>query len=355
MVKLFTAGGIIIDNVVAADGTVHQDVMGGNAVYSAAGARLWLDDVGIVAVVPRNYPQHWLDELGRSGIDTGGITVVDQSVECSEWFFYRNDGSRADHLYAVPGTYEAFGLTGSELTATEAAAFEAHLRSISVGGSMVGNDFGAFRRDHPVRAIHVPSQFRSAQGVHLAPNAPAAQQAMARDLRAQGRKISLDPGSNAAEIAAGPMSELLVLLAAVLPSEKELAAMVPDASREEALARLVQVGAPVALVKLAGAGSMFATSHSANCSCVPALPVQFRDPTGAGDAFCGGFLAGLVATNDPLCAALCGTVSASFAVESFGPFYLLAASRSDAASRFRALALQCKLPRMEERLQAILV
>ena len=351
MVKLFTAGGIIIDNVVAADGTVHQDVMGGNAVYSAAGARLWLDDVGIVAVVPQNYPRRWLDELGRSGIDTGGITVVDQSVERPEWFFYRNDGSRADHLYAAPGTYEAFGLTGSKLTAAEAAAFETHLRSLPVGG----NDFAAFRRDHPVRDTHVPSEFRSAQGVHLAPNMPAAQHAMARDLHAPGRKICFDPGSNAAEIAAGPMAELLVFLAAILPSEKELAAMVPGVSREEALTWLVHMGAPVALVKLAGAGSMFATSHSAGCSYVPALPIQARDPTGAGDAFCGGFLAGLVATNDPLCAALCGTVSASFAVESFGPFQLLAASRTQAASRFRALARHCELSGIEGHLQAILV
>ena len=52
MPEVFTVGGLSIDNIVAADGSVHCNVMGGNAVYSAAGARLWLDDVGVVGLVP---------------------------------------------------------------------------------------------------------------------------------------------------------------------------------------------------------------------------------------------------------------------------------------------------------------
>ncbi len=68
MVRVFTIGGMIIDNVVAADGTVHRDALGGNGVYSAAGARLWLDDVGLAANVPRNYPTCWMDTLREAGI-----------------------------------------------------------------------------------------------------------------------------------------------------------------------------------------------------------------------------------------------------------------------------------------------
>ena len=99
---------------------------------------------------------------------------------------------------------------------------------------------------------------------------------------------------------------------------------------------------------------MLATRQAPGCLHVPALSVDARESTGAGDAFCGGFLAGLVSTNDPLCALLCGTVSASFAVESFGPFRLLAASRIEAASRLRTLARQCNTPGAEERLSAVL-
>ena len=48
---------------------------------------------------------------------------------------------------------------------------------------------------------------------------------------------------------------------------------------------------------------------------IPAISERPVDPTGAGDAFCGGFLAGLLDTDDPREAALRGAVSASFVVE----------------------------------------
>jgi len=63
--------------------------------------------------------------------------------------------------------------------------------------------------------------------------------------------------------------------------------------------------------------------------------VSAVDPTGAGDAFCGGFLAGLMMLRDIAAAACLGTISASFAVESFGPFHLLGIPRPVARARLR--------------------
>jgi len=70
---------------------------------------------------------------------------------------------------------------------------------------------------------------------------------------------------------------------------------------------------------------------------VPAIAVTPRDPTGAGDAFCGGFLVGLARTGDPVLAACLGTVSASFAVESVGALAALKADRDLARARLSAL------------------
>ncbi len=349
MVKAFTTGGIIVDNVVTADGLVHREAMGGNAVYSAAGARLWLDDVGIVGVVPSNYPMRWLSDLQHAGIDTAGVTVLNETVDCSEWFFYRADGSRADHLHAEPGTFEAFGF-GARLSEAQAAAFEAHLRQRPASGQ----GFAAFRQEHPVQSEHVPLAFRSARGVHLAPNAPAAQRRLAQDLHGPGRLITLDPGSHVAAIAAESLPELFCLLDAVLPSEKELSIMAPAASREQGLLSLIRTGVPIAAVKLGREGAMLCAREWPCCVRIPSIAVNALDPTGAGDAFCGGFLAGLILTGDPLCAACCGTVSASFAVQQFGPFHLLAASRREAVSRWRALAGECHVPRLEEHLSDLL-
>ena len=39
---------------------------------------------------------------------------------------------------------------------------------------------------------------------------------------------------------------------------------------------------------------------------IPVFPTNVKDPTGAGDAFCGGFQVGLFETGDPVQAALYG-------------------------------------------------
>lgn len=349
MVKLFAAGGMIIDNVVTADGTVHREALGGNGVYAAAGARLWCDRVGLVALLPRNYPAHWLDALGDAGIDTAGVAVRPESVDQSEWFFYRSDGSRVDHLYAHVDAFAAAGLPPGRLTPAQAAAFEAQLQAHGTQGA----DFATFRRRHPICASDVPHPFRGAQGVHLAPGVPQAQLALAQGLHTVGRRITLDPGSHAGAMR-DVLPGLLPLLDAFLPSEKELQLLAPGIRVADGLARMRASGAPVAVVKLAAAGAMLASNVYPAGISVPALPVRLVDPTGAGDAFCGGFLAGLVATSDPLCAVLCGTASASIAVESFGPMRLLAATQDEVLARWQTLARMCALPNTDQRFSELL-
>jgi bifunctional ADP-heptose synthase (sugar kinase/adenylyltransferase) len=70
---------------------------------------------------------------------------------------------------------------------------------------------------------------------------------------------------------------------------------------------------------------------------VPAASVDVIDATGAGDAFCGGFLARFSHDEDPIESLLCGTVSASLCIESFGFEGLLSASLSDAVRRLDSL------------------
>jgi sugar/nucleoside kinase (ribokinase family) len=65
------------------------------------------------------------------------------------------------------------------------------------------------------------------------------------------------------------------------------------------------------------------------------------DVTGAGDAFCGGFMVGLAQTGVPLMAAQMGLVSASFAVEGYGALYALTHA-ADKKYRLSALKRQTK-------------
>lgn len=73
---------------------------------------------------------------------------------------------------------------------------------------------------------------------------------------------------------------------------------------------------------------------------VPAYPTRAVDPTGAGDAFAGAFVATLASQGEQALAlaARRGAAVASIAVEDFGPRALERASRAEIERRARALA-----------------
>lgn len=326
MIEIVTVGGINIDCVVNAEGAVACDQMGGNAVYSAVAARLWNDHVGIAGCVPRNYPAALLDRLRQGGIATDGIAMADEEVDLQEWFFYRPDGSRVDHLLAPAGAFAAAGLR-APLDAGAAQRWQAALAAMRPCG--IG--YGAFRRSHPVAAL--PEAYRGLAGLHLAPFAALEQTKLAD---ATSACITLDPSPT---LLAGPREQLIALLrrvAAFLPSEKELR-MIVDAPPAVALAQLAELAPAILGVKLGAAGSLIWDRDARRTIAVPAVATTVRDPTGAGDAWCGGFLAGLVAGEGPVEAACRGTVAASFAVEGFGALHALNASRAAAQARLRDL------------------
>jgi sugar/nucleoside kinase (ribokinase family) len=333
MLEVFTAGGLSVDNIVAADGTVQRKVMGGNAVYSAAGARLWLDDVGILGLVPRNYPAGWLERLRAARIRTEGILVVGEPLDFSEWFFYRDDGSRIDQLHAAPDAFAAFGLSGPRISLDDAARFAGHLKDAPAPG----RGFDAFRRDHPVSIEQLPPSYGGARGAHLAANRPDALRRMASALMARSVLVTLDPGSNASRLAAERATLGLPALDVFLPSERELERLTAPGTTQQRLCNLVASGVPATVVKLGARGSMVASAGLAAPVVIAPFPVKALDPTGAGDAYCGGFLAGFVRTRDILFSACLGTVSASFAVQAFGPFHLMQATRASAHERLACL------------------
>jgi ribokinase len=62
-----------------------------------------------------------------------------------------------------------------------------------------------------------------------------------------------------------------------------------------------------------------------------------RNVNGAGDSYCGGFLAGLLETQDPVEAALWGSVSASMTIEGNDALFPLDATPGLANARLVAL------------------
>lgn len=328
---ILTTGGLIRDSVIAADGRVSLEQMGGNAVYSAVGARLWSDRVALAGNVAANYPETFLDSLRAAGIGCAGIDRKPEEVSETEWFLNNEDGSRDDHLYAPSRVFQAFGFA-EPLDAADRSRFRSCLKTRVPEGL----DFGGLRRLYPVSVDQTLRAAPAARIVHLAPERLSAQADLIAAFRARGAILSLDPGQTGAA-APQEVEALADDVDIFLPSQRELAAMRPSLSPAAALMDLGRTTRAILAVKIGAQGALLLDREADRIVHVPALRVDAPDPVGAGDAFCGGFAAGYLAQRDACHAVVCGTVSASFAVGGFGALHVLTATTEEIARRRRAV------------------
>lgn len=313
---LVTVGGLTVDHVIAADGTVALDQAGGNGAYSAVGALLWCDRVGLVSQAVASYPRAVIDRLQAGGADLGGVAWAEARLTAGNWFIYDDAGRRDEGLTSTAAELAAAGFPTDRLDPAQVAAWRDRLKSRAAAPGEVS--YSQFRVAHPLTPDQVPDRFLRARGVHLAPSQPAVMAAMLDRFAPSGMIVIADPGWQLAAHRLEALAPILSRLHAFLPSEVELAAFVPGAAPAEALAVLSGYCPGAVAVKLGPAGVLVWDRAAAAPVAVPAAPAATLDPTGAGDGFSGGFLAGLVETGDPVLAARFGALSAARIVERFG-------------------------------------
>lgn len=325
---LVTVGGLTVDNVVAADGTVGLGQAGGNGAYAAVGALHFVKRVGLVSQAVASYPADVLDRLVRGGVDTSGVTFTPERLAAGSWFFYAPDGDRDERFQSAPEALSAAGFPTDRLTPVQRGAWIANLAARPAEDTP---SYGEFRVRNPLRAAQVPDVFWQARGLHLAPSGPEVMREMLE--RAPSGMIAIaDPGWQLAAHPLDTLTPILSRLDAFLPSEVELKRLVPGTDLTDGLAVLASHCAGVVAVKLGPRGVLVWDRARRTGVPVPARRVEARDPTGAGDAFCGGFLAGLVKTGDPVTAARFGASAAAHVVLHFGADGALPADRTGARS-----------------------
>ena len=299
VVDVVTTGYLTLDDLVLHDDRVVRDALGGGALYAAVGARIWGATVGIHACAGGDYPPRYLRRIEGGGIDTSGVTVgPERSLRL--WLL-EEDEARKQQLPKL-----------ASATVVEMDAKRGPL----------------------------PDAYRGAAGFHVATSLPATQSAMVRAIRTASptASVTLDVWTESffdAGLYRDPA--FLAGVDAFLPSDKEVEAIWGLADLSERLRSLAALGPRTIAVKRGGQGSLVFDRSRDMFWEVPAVPVSAVDTTGAGDAYCGGFLAGLVVAGDPLDAALRGTVSASFVVEGHGAQAALGTDPSEAERRLAAL------------------
>lgn len=315
-VEYVIAGNFCVDTVISPDGVRRDNQLGGTAVYGAVGARIWSPAVGISTIVGCDFARRVREELRGAGIDTSGVREVARSHGLIWFTGYLSGDDRIDDV-------QQFALADSS---------QRNPRYVLSGSTR-------HRRLWPVFSPapkDMPEEYAAASRVHLAPMPPRRLAQNAAWFKERGTGVSIDwPFWRGADTKVLDRT-ILRNVDAVLPSMAEMQQF-RSGPIEDAATEIATAGPRFVIVKRGSAGVAVFDFAENRVTMVPAYDTVVRDPTGAGDAFCGGFAVGLAEMGDPVAAAVYGVVSASFVIEDFGALHALTASREEAETRRAAV------------------
>ena len=313
---LAIVGGLALDNVIDADGRAHIGRAGGNTLWASAGAALFDESVGIVARVGADYPEGVLADFAAAGVDTTGVTRSREPHRLRIAYAHLPDGRR---LQPVP-TALLQGLPE-------------HVRAQFVDTTTTAQERGG---GDPQPADIPPGWLADVRGWHIPLVSLSAYRRLVDVISRRHPTWLIADCPNRHEITSwiADLRDSCPALTAFLPSTSDFEIIDPAAD-PLGLVRSLSAAAHVPVVLKRGGDGSLIVSPGVVDRLIPAIGVSVVDPTGAGDAFCGGFLAGLRRTGDLGQAASFATVAASFAVQTTNPLQVLQASRLERDRRLQ--------------------
>jgi ribokinase len=288
-------GNLLVDDVVLADGTTRMGQPGGALLYGALGATLWEARPGLVSVLGEDYPADILATLQRRGADLRGLQALGRSG-VRTWLLYEGHLRRLIHRLGCP-THE----------------------EVSPGPELI------------------PPEWSAAPAFHLAPMPFSVQRRLLTSLSLQPTFVSIDPHLAVEEDTLDDWREALAHADAFFPGEDELRLEGAQANPEGALPRLINGRLRFVVFKRGAKGGILYDARDGRFHSWTARANTVVDQTGAGDAFSVGFV---LAHLEGLPVEAClqrAVVTASFAIETWGPEALLEAGRAEAEARWRQL------------------
>ena len=306
------------------------DSPGGNLLYAAGGLAVWdaNANAGLLGCVSEDYPQAWLRDLEKRGFDIRGILTLhgSQNIDLRSFIAYTDSNERSQSN-----------------AVTHFARRQLPFPKALLGYLPVDEARKDPREPDAASpaALDVPKYFRDVRHVHLCPFDFVSQSQMVNLFKGgSNQTVSLDPAPG--YMATSFWRDLRLVLQGVTvfqPSEDEMRALFWGETNDlwEMAQQVSQYGPQIIVIKRGALGQLVYDAAGNHRYEVPAYSSRLADPTGAGDAFCGGYLAGFQKTNDPLMAAIHGSVSASLKIEGSGPFYPLEVLPGLAEARLHTL------------------
>jgi sugar/nucleoside kinase (ribokinase family) len=291
--SLLVVGSIALDSIFTPFGET-ADTLGGSAIYFSVAGSL-LHPVQVVGVVGRDYPYAELERLASRGIDWSGVEQAEG--ESFRW----------------KGKY-SYDLQSRETLETR---------------------LGVFADFQP----KLPASFRSAQFLFLGNIDPELQLGVLTQVQ-RPTLVVCDTMNYWIQSKKAALLDLLRLVDVLMVNDSEARELSGDWNIHRAGRWILKQGPKRVVIKQGEHGALLI--EPTRTFYVPAFPLEtVFDPTGAGDAFAGGFMAYLACakaiTEDNIRRAMVyGAAMGSYAVEQFGIRGFEQVTRADVESRVRA-------------------
>ncbi|MDI6803059.1 MAG: PfkB family carbohydrate kinase [Bacteroidota bacterium] len=274
--SLLVVGSLALDTIETPFGKA-EDVLGGSAVYISVSASYFVEPVRLVGVVGSDFPKSAIEFLENKNIDLEGLQKIDAGKTFRWGGKYHYDLNVRDTLYTHLNVFEHF---------------------------------------KPV----IPESYKKSSYVCLGNIDPVLQQCVIEQIQ-NPRLVIGDTmnfwinGKRKELLKAIELMNVLVLN----DSEARLLSNEPNLIRAAKI--IMKMGPRIVIIKKGEHGALLITEKTIFSA--PAYPLEnINDPTGAGDAFAGGFI-GWIAKTDDLSeenlkrAVVYGSTLASFCVEKF--------------------------------------
>jgi sugar/nucleoside kinase (ribokinase family) len=304
--SVLVVGSVALDSVETPFGKA-ESVLGGSANFFAASAS-HLTKVSVVGVVGSDYPMDKLEPLRKRGVDFSGLEHAEG--QSFRWRGrYRHDLNSAETL-------------------------ETHL--------------GVFSHFSP----KIPEKLRSAPYLFLGNIDPRLQLDVLEQVD-KPKLVACDTMNFWIQSRRADILKLLGRVDLVTLNDAEARQLTEKVNLVQAAQWILARGPKHVIIKKGEHGAFMFNEKSIFFA--PAFPLEsVFDPTGAGDAFAGGFIGYLAATGDlseanMRRAVIYGSVMGSFAVEKFSIERLMTVTRADIDQRMRDMR---RLVAFEEELPA---
>ncbi len=231
-----------------------------------------------------NFGNVLTDRLQASGVDTSSVLRLENKTTGVAFVSYYDDGTRT-FIFHLNDT-AADAIADTEFVLPEGAVL------LHVSGASLGNA-----------------------------NLRVAIESIACQVRKRGGKISCDPNARAELMRDQAGRDMLFRMmeqsSYLFPSTSDLEFLFPGSSEEESIDQLLSYGAEILALKRGSQGAVVFCGHDRFA--FSGHKVQEVDPTGAGDAFCGTFLAMITQGHSAESAGRHANAAGALAVTRCGP------------------------------------